>query len=68
MLHALDGIDERSVRTHVPQSSVLKFRHQAEHLPCGVVHNPRGGVAVANVIGDKPHSSRERALRGRKRR
>jgi hypothetical protein len=63
VLNALDGIDERSVRTHVPHDSVLKFHHQAEHLPCGVVHNPRGRIAIANVIGHQPQSNRERALR-----
>jgi hypothetical protein len=40
VLNALDGFDEGSVRTQVPQNSVSEFRHQPEHPLCGVVHNP----------------------------
>lgn len=57
-LDALDRIDQRSVRSHVPQNSVLQFHQWAEHPPCVVVHHSRGAVVRTGVVGHM-HSDSE---------
>jgi hypothetical protein len=61
-LDAVDGINERPERTHIPENSILEFRYQSEHPPVGVVHDVRRPVVLASVIGYKPHSYRLRAV------